>query len=154
MVSVAAAWHRISRLQSFAGLREQDFRPIVYSQTFSNIAAGATSPGQNLSFSGGAVILGVTSQGFKPAVAVDGQSTNNRNLYALNFSFTTGESLTPNGPVLADALLGGGDDTIFPVKEILLAPTQSIVAACQNVMATDAITVHVLYHCLVYRFGA
>lgn len=152
MISVAAAWGRLRQLQAFSSLRDADFRPCVYSQAFTALASGAQSSAQAMTFPGGAVILGITANGYVPSAAIGGQAFNNRQNFGLNFAYTTGESLTPTGPVIADALLGGGEDTIFPVKELVLAPNQALLTTVQN-FSTATLTVHVLYHCLIYRFA-
>ena len=80
------------------------------------------------------------------------QSGRNRQLFLLNFQFGNNESITPGGPFSADALLGGGESDIFPARELIVAPNQQIMCSVAQV-TTGLLTVHVLYHCLVYRFA-
>jgi hypothetical protein len=56
-----------------------------------------------------------------------------------------------DGPLCADAVLGGGDADIFPAKELVLLPNQQIVCTINNV-TNGSLTVDVAYHALIYRF--
>jgi hypothetical protein len=151
MISPAAAFERLRRIKRFAGMRQSDFRPIVYAQIFSGIASGATSSATPQSMPGGAIILGITASAVVPsAAAASGQSSNNRQLFGLNFSYTNNEALTVGGPVLAEALLGNGQDTVFPVRELIVSPNSHIVCTVVN-YTTTTMNIHVGYHCLVYR---
>jgi hypothetical protein len=153
VVTVQAAWARLKKLQAFAKMREIDFRPIVYAQLFANLASAATSAATAINFPGGAVILGITSSGYLTGVAISAQGNRNRQSYGLAFSYTNQESLTPGGPISADALLGGGESNLFPPRELVISPNQAI--TCQVANFTNAtLQVHVAYHCLIYKYGS
>lgn len=153
MIGVQSAFSRLRKLKAFAQMSENDFRAINYCQIFASLASGATSQATGQNFPAGAIVLGITASAFVPSVAAaTGQSNRNRQLFGLNFSYTNNESLTPGGPISADALLGGGDDTLFPCKELVIAPNQQITAQAQN-FSTSVLSVHIVYHCLVYRYG-
>lgn len=152
MVSPAAAYLRLKKLAAFRNLTETDFRPIVYVQAHASLASGASSVAVGQSFPGGAIILGITSAAYIAAAAATAQPNVRRQFYGLNFSFTNNETLTPGGPVNAEALLGGGDDTMFPVRELVVAPNQAITSQVVN-YSTSTIVVHIAYHCLVYRMA-
>ncbi len=153
MTSSTAAWGRVRKMKAFSRMQESDFRPIVFNQAVT-VAAGQTSSAQAQNFPGGAIILGICANCYVNAVApATGQSSRNRQLFGLNFAYTNNESLTPGGPVNADALLGGGDDTIFPSRELIIAPNQAIQMQAAN-YTTSSLVIHVVYHCLVYRYAS
>jgi len=133
-------------------MSENDFREVVICQKFENLVAQQVTAATPQTFPGGAVILGVTATGFQNNVAILGQSGNNRQCFGLGFDYTTNEALVINGPVAADALLGGGDGTIFPAKELILQPNQALLVKAAN-YTSGVLTVHIAYHCLMYRFS-
>lgn len=149
-----------------------DFRYIAYCQKFETVAAGSVTGGATPStsitpgaatgptlqtFPAGAVILGITAAG------VQAQTTTSafqyassftqglRNMFALAFQYTNDEVITPNGPVLAEALLGGGEENIFPSREIVIAPSQGILATVQSYTISPPMNVHLVYHSMVLR---
>lgn len=153
MTHAAQAWTRLRKLKAFAKMTEADFRPIVYAQLFAAIAAGATTSATSINFPGGAVILGITSSGYLDAVGVAAQGFHNRQSYGLNFSYTNNETLTPGGPISADALMGGGDANLFPPRELIISPNQAITAQVKN-FTNAVLQVHIAYHCLIYRYAS
>jgi hypothetical protein len=153
MMSSRAALQRIKGLKAFANMRETDFRSMVFGQNFTGVTSGGSSatPQQ---FPGGAIILGIDAHAYiAGAAAAAGQSANNKQLFALAFSYTNGEALTPGGPIPAEALLGSGREPIFPSVPLVVAPTQSLLATVQN-LTTTTLTIHIAYHALVYRFAS
>lgn len=151
MISFAAAFPRLRRLKAFAGLHETDFRPMVYPVTFSVLASGADSSALPQNFPGGAVVLGVTSSAYVAATAAASQPAMPRQFYALSLSLIGGDSYTGGTFVNAEALLGGGaDHTMFPLREIVMNPNQSINAQVRN-YSTSSINVQVAYHCMIFR---
>ena len=155
MINWNLAWARLKRLPQFKQMSESDFRPLTYVQTFTPSNSGAVTGNQSQQFPGGAIILGISASAFIPSVAGDAQGSGgrNRNLFLINLTFSNNESLTPGGPVLADALMGGGDADQYPARELVLAPNQII--NCQVAQVTTGqLTVHVCYHTMVYRFGS
>lgn len=154
MIQWNAAWARLKRLAAFKGMNESDFRPMVYIQTFTPAPGGDSGANQVQSFPGGAVLLGITASAYIPTEPGNtGQSGNNRQLFTLNLTYQNQEAITPNGPVLADALLGGGDANLFPSRELVMAPNQGINCAAGNI-TSGAIVVHVAYHCMVPRYAS
>lgn len=156
MISPSAAWQRLQRIAMFKGTELKDFRPISYGALYS--IAGASSAGPvRQDFPGGAIILGVSaaSVGFDGgnADAFDAAATGSRSSFALAFSYTNDEQLTPGGPHIAEALLGGGDQTIYPPREIVVAPSQGINVTVQNLTSTQ-IKISLVWHCLVWRFAS
>lgn len=160
--------------RSGRGLRMADFRYIAYVQGFTSVAAGSTTGGGTPStavtggtvsgptlqtFPSGAVILGIT------ASCVQAQTTTNsfqyapsysegrRDLFALNFQYTGDEIITPGGPVIAEALLGSGEETVFPGREIIIAPSQGILASVQSFAIAPPLTVHIVYHSMVPKLA-
>lgn len=152
MTSVQQAWRRLRELAAFRNMKESDFRPIVYCQIFNLVQSGATTPNTPANFPGGAIILGITAAGFLGEVGVADQGNNNRQSFGLAFSYTNAEALTPGGPISADALLGSGADTNFPARELLIPPNQMIQAQVKN-FSNAALSVHVCYHALLYRYA-
>ena len=153
MINASQAIQRIRKLQAFRAMKDTDFRSLIFNQTFTPAAGGAPSASTPQSFPGGAVILGITASAYVPGVGPTGQGGRNRQLFALDFSFSNQEAIVIGGPVIADALLGGGESNIYPSAEMILAPNQSIGCRVAN-LTTGALTVHVVYHCLVYRFAS
>lgn len=151
MLTLQQVWQRLRLQDAFKGMSENDFREAIFVQKFANIAAQQVTAVAPQSFPGGAVILGITATGFKGNVALTAQGGNNRQCFGLGFAYTTNEALVINGPVAADALLGGGDSNIFPSKEILMSANQALQVVAEN-YTSDLLTVHIAYHCLVYRF--
>jgi len=150
-----------------------DFRYIVFSHqqlsttplTPSAAAAGgapgvAVGPLQ-MNFPSGAIILGVTSSAFQAQQAAaapnvpysPSMNAGRRDLYTLSFQYTSDEQLTANGGVIADALLGGGDETVMPAKEVMIPPSQSILITAASLVALGGqnLFVHVAFHCMVPR---
>jgi hypothetical protein len=119
-------------------------------------------------FPAGAVILGVTAAAYQPqqntGVANYGPSSSDgrRDLFALAFQYTSDEQLTANGLTIAEALLGGGMDTIFPARELLIPPSQSILVTAASLVGAGGagppvipvglnLFVHVDFHAMVPR---
>lgn len=154
MLNWNQTWMRLKRQAAYRKNNESDFRPMVYVQSFSPSPGGDAGANQAMSFPGGAIILGITASCYVPTeAAATGQSSKNRQLFTLNFSYSNNESLTPGGPVLADVLLGGGDANQFPSRELVMAPNQQINCQVGNI-TNSAIVVHVAYHCMVYRYAS
>jgi hypothetical protein len=72
-------------------------------------------------------------------------------LFALSFQYSGDEVITPGGPVLAEALLGSGSDTIFPGREIIVPPSQALLCSVQSYAIAPPLNVHVVYHAMVPR---
>lgn len=153
-----------------AGMKISDFRYLAYCQAFNSVAAGTVTGGASpttsitagqpsgpslQTFPTGGIILGIT------AAAQQAQTTTNsfqyapwsspgkRDLFALSFQYTNDEVITPGGPVLAEALLGGGIDTIFPAREIVIPPSQGLLCTVQSYAISPPLNVHVVYHTMV-----
>ncbi len=154
MLNATQVWHRLKTLDAFKQMRESDFRPLVYVQTFTPASGGTPTANTPQVFPGGAIILGITASAYVPGVAAaSGQSQRNRQLFEIDFAYSNNEGLVIAGPAMADALLGGGENDVFPATELIMAPNQSINCRVSN-LTTDSLTVHVVYHCLVYRFAS
>lgn len=156
-------------------LKMSDFRYLGYGQQFNSIAAGtltggatpstsitpgaATGPIQQ-NFPAGGIILGITAGCVQPQTTTSAfqyapsASPGRRELFALSFQYSGDEIITPGGPVLAEALLGSGEDTIFPGREIIVPPSQSILATVQSYTIAPPLTVHIVYHTMVPRVAA
>lgn len=161
-----------------------DFRSLHYVQPFTNVAMGVTTGYQLQSFPAGAFVLGIAAAAtFNRVVKADqyyadgatapldstfdripSSTPGNRDLFALDFNFTQDESITPNGPALAEALLGSGGGTEFPAREIVVDPSQGILCRVQSLLGVQLISgaagatgiavpmrVHVVYKCMVPR---
>jgi hypothetical protein len=152
MLNASQVWTRLKALPAFKTMSEADFRPIVYIQTFTPPAGGIPTSNNPQTFPGGAVILGITGSAFVPGVGPAGQAGRNRQLFQVDFAFSNNEAITPGGPILADALFGGGESDIFPSREYIVAPNQLINCRVANI-TTGLLTVQIAYHCLVYRFA-
>lgn len=141
------------------------FRPISYSQFFSGVAAAGT-PGQygtasgptNQSFPAGAVILGITAAAYQNSTTTGSftyapsMTPGKRDLFGLLFSYSGDEQITPGTtPVQAEALLGSGSGTIFPQRELIIAPSQAILTTVAALCPAPTLSVTVVFHCMVPR---
>jgi hypothetical protein len=152
MITAAQALQRVLKLSAFRGMKPTDFRTALYVQKFTP-AAGQETANQLQQFPGGAIVLGVTASAYVPNAAATGQAGRNRQLFTIGLDYSNNESLIIGGPASADAVLGGGDADVFPPTELIMLPNQSINVKVGNV-TTGALTVHVVFHCLVFRFAS
>jgi hypothetical protein len=150
MLNAREVFARIKKLAAFKDMQESDFRVVVYNQNFTPASGGVPTAFSPQVFPGGAIVLGITAAGCTPNVAPP--TGNVRQCFQVDFSYTGGETLVIGGPGAADAILGGGDTNIFPLKELVIAPNQQILARVAN-LTNVALTVSIAYHCLVYRFA-
>lgn len=176
MISWNQAYDRIKGSEQFTSYFGRNgappaakaFRPITYSQTFTGVAA-ASSPGTygaqsgptNVSFPAGAVILGITASCYQAQTTTGSYvyapsfSPGRRDLFGLLFTYTGDEQITPGTtPVAADALLGCGEGTIFPQREILIAPAQGLLVTVASLAPAPTLTVTVAFHAMVPRAAA
>jgi hypothetical protein len=153
MLNAQQVFNRVRKYKAFSQMKESDFRPLVYTQTFTPASGGTPTAMLGQKFPGGAIILGIGASAYVPAGAASAQAGRNRQLFLIDFQYTGGEALVVDGPVMADALLGGGDANIFPLRELVIAPNQQINCRVANI-TSGSLTVHVAYHCLVYRFAS
>lgn len=153
MINATQALQRLKRLAAFRDMEPTDFRSALYGQIFTPAAGGTPTANQLQQFPGGAIILGITASAFVPGVGPTGQGGRNRQLFSIDFAYSNNEALLIGGPLLADAVLGGGDADVFPPTELVMAPNQSLNCRVAN-LTTGSLTVHVVYHTLVYRFAS
>lgn len=180
MIRWREAFERQSQSREFANYfgtqgrtpKASDFRSINYTQTFPSVPAGTVTGGATPStavtpgaivgpllqaFPAGAIILGITAAGVQAQTTTDAfgwsasSSSGKRDIFALMFQYTNDEVITPGGPVLAEALLGNGSDTIFPAREIVIAPSQGILGSVQSYAIAPPLVVQVVYHCMILR---
>jgi hypothetical protein len=153
MINAQQAFHRVKALEAFRHMNESDFRALTYNQIFTPAAGGVPTAITPQPFPGGAIILGITASAYVPGAVATGQGGRNRQLFLIDFAFSNNEAIVVGGPVIADALLGGGESDIFPSKEMVLNPNQSIGCRTANI-TTGSLIVHVVYHALIYRFAS
>lgn len=182
-VNWEAAWARAVQCKSvfIAGKSKADFRSVYYTQKLTGIALGASSGNLLQNFPAGAFILGIDAGAIIPRVVKKDQyyadasspdttfdrfpssTPGNTDCFSLNFQYTNDEIITPGGPCLASALLGpeGG---FFPVRELIVDPSQGILCNAKNEIsllqydgtaaptgAQFTMDVHVRYACMVPR---
>jgi len=150
MLNASQVFQRVRKLAAFKDMQESDFAGKYYGQTFTPAANNVVTPFVGRPFPSGAIILGITASAFVPGVAATAQGGRNRQLFRIDFAYQGGEGLVLDGPVMADALLGGGETDIFPARELIVVPNQLINCRVANI-TTGLLTVDVVYHCLVYR---
>jgi hypothetical protein len=150
MLNVREVLGRVLKLEAYRNMKESDFRQVIFGQTFTP-GAGAAAPAQPRQFPAGAIVYGITAGAFVPGAAIG--SGRNRQAFQIAMSYNGGEAIIIDGPLLADAVLGGGDADIFPAKELVLLPNQQIVTTITNV-TNGSLTVDVAYHSLVYRYAS
>jgi len=186
MVRWEAAWARAVQAQHpfVSGKRPADFRPLVYTQQFAALAAGSTSGSSLQTFPAGAFVLGIDGSAICPKVMKPDQyyadggtapldstfdripscTPGNKDLFSVNLTYTQNEVLTPNGPCNAAALFGVGDATQFPVREIIVDPSQGLLCQARNDLSFQLVSgaaaatgillslvITVAYHCMVPR---
>ena len=153
MINPSAAWQRLHNAPMFSGLELKDFRPITYVGRY-ELAASAELSTQRQEFPSGAIILGVTAGAVEKGQAfVNAGSNGGRNSFALSFAYSNDESITPGGFVMAEALLGAGQQSQFPPREIIVVPSAGILVSLQN-LTTSILNVHVAWHCLTWRYAS
>ncbi len=156
-------------------LEMSDFAYKGYAQQFNDVLAGTVTGGGTPStpvtpgtpvgpvlqnFPAGGIILGITGSAILPQTTTGSftyapsYSPGRRDLFALSFQYTGNELITPGGPVLAEALLGSGEDTIFPAREIIVPPSQGLLATVAGYQITVPMNVHLVYHTMVPRIVA
>jgi hypothetical protein len=141
------------------------FRYIAYTQQLGP-CVGNSTPVQGFgaqvgpvqqNFPAGAVILGISATAFQEQATTGSfqyapwAAPGRRDLFGLSFTYTNDEVITPNGPILANALLGDGDDTVFPGRELLVPPSQGLLATAASFTVAPSIYVHLVYHAMVPR---
>lgn len=160
----------------FNNKKSTDFRFLVFSNP--TLAATPLTPSANatggipgtavgplqMNFPSGAVVLGVTAAAYQAQQAAaapnvpyaPSASDGRRDLFALAFQYTSDEQLTANGLTIAEALLGGGIETIFPARELLIPPSQSILITAASLVASGGqnLFVNCAFHCMVPRMAA
>lgn len=135
------------------------FRAISYIQSFAVIGAGATSAATLQNFPQGAIILGVSVAGFMVQTVAGAfqyapwSSEGRRDMITVNLQYTGDENLTPGGPGIAEALMGSGLETIYPGRELVIAPSQGILATVGN-LGLNPLRADVVYHAMVIRAAA
>lgn len=178
MITWDRAYARLSKSREFASYFGKGqgapppaaFRFIAYTQFLNGLtpstAAGGGSPlgatvGPQLqTFPSGAVILGITASSFMAQQAAGAAAyppwsdKSRRDIFALSFAYTNDELITPSGLTKASALLGTGEDTIFPARELLIPPSQGILVSAASLLASGVALnqfVDVVFHCMVPR---
>ena len=150
MLNFHQVFARLKKLPAYQNKREEDFKPQVFGQQFFPPAGGAVTAFDARPFPVGAIILGITAGAFVPGAAATGQSARNRQLFAIDFAYQGGDAMVIDGPIQADALLGGGEENIFPTKEMIIKATQALQCRVAN-LTSGSLTVDVAYHCVVDR---
>lgn len=148
MLNMREVLGRVVKLAGYTQMKDSDYRQVVYCQKFSPASGGAPTAATPMPFPVGAIVIGILASAAQPGGAP--MTGRGRQCFEIDIGFTGGESLTIGGPVLADALLGGGESDIFPSKELVMAPNQALTCRVANV-TNAALDVYVAYHCLVYR---
>lgn len=148
MLNVKEILGRVGLLAGYTNMKPSDWREVDYVQKFTPATGGEPTAAVQQPFPTGAIICAVLGSAFVPngpPLAFRG-----RQCFTVDFSFTGGETWIIGGPVLADALLGGGDAATFPLKEQVMAPNQMVLCRVGNV-TNGALEVHIVYRCLIYR---
>ncbi|HEU0081841.1 MAG TPA: hypothetical protein VFQ87_03140 [Bradyrhizobium sp.] len=153
MLNVTQVLGRVLKLPDFRKVDASAFRLAVYAQTFTPDVDGTPTPYARRDFPNGAIIIGIDASACVPGGGASGQSSRNRQLFGLDFAYNGGEALVIDGPVNADALLGGGDNGQFPAKELIIAPNAAITCRAANLAGAAGLTVSVAYHTLIYRLA-
>jgi len=149
MLNFQVVFGRLKKLAAYANKKESDFRIAVYNQEFTPSEDGTITPLAERKFPNGGVILGIAAD----AAVSGGATPNNRSLFGLDFQYAGGEALVIDGPVIASALMGGGNDTQFPAKEIIVNPTQAISCRAVNLAGLTGLKINVAYHVAIDRYA-
>ena len=183
MVQWEHAWRRAVECNSsfVQGKKKSDFRSVYYTQKFLNIANGGESGNKLQTFPAGAFVLGIVAgakyarvikkdqyyaDGADPDSTFDRLPTANPanlDMFGVQMQYTNDEIITPGGPCLASALFGP-DGMDFPVRELIIDPSQGILTNISNELTflridgsavantiSVPIDVHVRYACMVPR---
>jgi len=171
MIRWREAYERISKTDKFRGAfggqkSAEAFRFMSLAQQFTSVAATST-PGTYgtpngptmQSFPSGAVVLGITAAAMQAQTTAGAfqyapsYSPGRRDLFGLSFSYTD-EQLTVGGLIQAESLLGSGEDTIFPAKELMMGQNQGLLCSVASLTVAPTLSVTVVYHCMVPRDAA
>lgn len=155
-----------------------------------NIVPGPPNDLQ-IDFPIGAVILGISSAAISAQRIVQvagGAATNfpyapdmnngRKDMFILDIEYTDGDPITAQNPIaetvfdpnfpaisappfMADALMGGGDDTEMPAREVYVAPGLGLLVRVRSLLlptfingvssnnTTPNLTVHLVFHCMI-----
>ena len=149
MLAIQPVWNRLKSNPAYKGLQLSSFRTLTYSQQFNSVGPNSTIQPQPQTCPGGGIILGITASAVTHNVAL-GAPGRSRVGFRLQFAFSGGEQIATLSS--AEALLGSGENCIFPSKEIVVPPTQVILCGVQNI-TSDTLDIDVVYHSLVWRFA-
>jgi hypothetical protein len=155
MLNVSQVWSRVRKLPDFKGVKESDLRHSVYDQIFTPPDDQTITAFSPRVFPVGGIVIGINASATIPGVSAAGQCANNRQAFALDFQYTGGEALTVDGPICADALMGSGEMSQYPAKELILPTNQQIKCRAQNLIGASApgMLIHVAYHLLTWRYA-
>lgn len=148
MITPEKAWARVGKLPSFSKYHLTDFRTIVYGQTF-QLAGASVGQATRQDFPKDTIVLSIAGSA-APTSAAAADGFRYRNAFAVSFAYTGGESLTPGGPIIADALFGSGEASHYPAREFVIEAAQGLLCTVQNLCST-ALTIFIAYHSLVRR---
>lgn len=175
MINWDAAYNRLKVTKEFSAYysgghgvpAKSAFRALTYSTIFTGVAAVATpvtqfgDPQQQLQqFPAGAVILQISACAYQEQTDTGAftyaphSDKSRRDLFGIGFSYTNDELITVgglNGVHLASALLGTGEDSKFPQKELLIPPSQSIQITVASITVAPTLVIGVDFHAMVPR---
>ncbi len=141
-----------------APLPPHAFRALTYIQKFTVAPQATVGPAQQ-NFPAGATVLGIKAgcyQDQTTAGAFTYAPSFHRarlDLFEVNYSYTNDELITPGGPGNAAAIQGDGAENEFPQTELLIPPSQGILATIFSRAPAGApdLQITIAYHCMVPR---
>jgi len=191
MISWDLAWKRSSEARArypwLLNKKQSDFRSMVYNLRFSDVAPGTVNGPTLQTFPAGAFVLEIQAAAFHPLIVKENQyyadgaaspqdvtydrgptpTPGNRDLFSIDVQYTNDEIITAGGPIIAAALMGAGDTSQFPPREIVIDPSQGLLVRAKNeitfalIDGSDApegetsitlpLTIDVVFKCMVPR---
>lgn len=144
------------------------FRNLTFNTTFTGVAAVATPvttygtvATQNQQFPSGAVILGITACAYQEQTATGafqyapGGDKSRRDLFGIGMTYSNDEQITVGGVNgglhLASSLLGTGEASDYPTKELVIPPSQSIIIRVASITVAPVLFISVCFHTMVPR---
>ena len=134
------------------------FRALTYIQTFTVAAQATVGPSQQ-NFPAGAVILGIKASAYQDQTTAGAytygpsEHRSRLDLFNFNLQYTNDELITPSGPGNAAAIMGDGISNEFPQTELLIPPSQGLLATVVSnaIAGAPDLNITIAYHTMVPR---
>lgn len=147
MLNVNEVWQRVVQLPQFQGQRITDYLLQAWGLT-QQLTTGATLDNIPLTFATGAIIVGMTGGARPDSQAATQQYGPGNDLYRISISDQSStRKIVGTSKLLGTAVFGPFND-LFPAREIIVPPNQSLIFGFTN-QTTSTINIDIVAHLLV-----